>query len=230
MIIFTDGSTLNNGKKNAIGGIGVYIPQQKSTSNSNEYKLSYSLLSTDYIKVTNQISELIAIILGIEQAIKMTKETIYVYTDSKYAIDCATTWSKSWINNNWKKSNGKVIDNLWLIYRLVQLTKKYPIIFKHIKAHTEEPSNKSSDEYNLWFGNDTVDKLAQNASQDIIQLNESAKILKWNSFAGFLINGMKNDVKCNLPFINDISDFYKKIFNSEQDNDLTSISQIIQDI
>ena len=24
--IFTDGSTINNGKKNALGGIGVYIP------------------------------------------------------------------------------------------------------------------------------------------------------------------------------------------------------------
>ena len=27
--IFTDGSTINNGKKNALGGIGVYIPKYK---------------------------------------------------------------------------------------------------------------------------------------------------------------------------------------------------------
>lgn len=219
MIIFTDGSTFNNGKKNAIGGIGVYIPQQKS---NDEYKLSYSLLSTDYIKVTNQVAELIAIILGIEHALTITKETIYVYTDSKYCIDCATTWSKAWINNNWKKSNGKIVENLWLIYRLVQLTKKNPIIFKHINAHTDEPSNKSSEEYNLWFGNNTVDNLAQNASQDIIQLNENAKILRWDTFSAFLINGMKTDIKCklNIPFIDEISEFHKKIFNNNPIQDI----------
>jgi ribonuclease HI len=127
MKIFTDGSTINNGKKNAIGGIGIYIPKQGEIE---EWSLSYSLISAQdcSIKVTNQISELIAIILGIEKAIKLTKDTIYVYTDSKYSIECATTWSKSWIKNNWKKSTGKVIENLWLIYRLVQLTQKHPII------------------------------------------------------------------------------------------------------
>ena len=108
MKIFTDGSTINNGKKNAIGGVGIYIPKQ---GDIEEWSISYSLLSAEQysIKVTNQISELIAIILAIEKAKDLTKDTIYVYTDSKYAIDCATTWSKIWIKNNWKKSTGKII-------------------------------------------------------------------------------------------------------------------------
>jgi len=42
MKIFTDGSTINNGKKNAIGGIGVYIPKQDGIE---EWSLSYSLIS-----------------------------------------------------------------------------------------------------------------------------------------------------------------------------------------
>lgn len=237
MIIFTDGSTINNGKKNAIGGLAIYIPSQNDI-NISEYKLSYSLQSTNKIKVTNQVSELIAVILGIEASIKLTTDTIYVYTDSKYVIDCATTWCKSWINNNWKKSTGKIIDNLWLIYRLVQLTKKYPIIFKHIKAHTNPPNNKQSDEYLLWEGNHIVDELAQNASRKLIEyvknkdediLNE-IKILKWNTLAALMINGVKKDYKSEIPLIDEISDFYKENFgicdNLGSDDELDSSNSI----
>ena len=212
MKIFTDGSTINNGKKNAIGGIGIYIPKQGEIE---EWSISYSLLSANQysIKVTNQISELIAIILAIEKAKDLTKDTIYVYTDSKYAIDCATTWSKLWIKNNWKKSNGKVIENLWLIYRLVQLTHKYPVIFKHIKAHTDEPVNTNDENYELWLGNDKVDKLAQSASKNIVELNPTTRILKWTTLASLLVCGMKTDIKCGLPFIEEIKNFYECIFN-----------------
>jgi ribonuclease HI len=228
MIIFTDGSTINNGKKNAIGGIGVYIPKQETIE---EWSLSYSLLSTTNmqgysIKVTNQISELIAIILGIEKAIELIKnttDTIYVYTDSKYAIECATSWCKSWIKNNWKKSTGKVIDNLWLIYRLVQLTKLHPIIFKHVRSHQEEPTNNiNSEEYKIWFGNNKADKLAQIGSRNVTELNPSTRILKWQTLASLLVIGMKkdmnNNVLGNLPFIDDIKDFYNKMFNIDTTN------------
>ena len=209
MIIFTDGSTINNGKKNAFGGFAVYIPKQ---GDIESISISYSLKSTDKIKVTNQISELIGAIIGIEAAINLTDDTIYVYTDSKYVMDCATSWYKSWIANNWKKSNGKCVDNIWLVYRLIQLTKKNPIIFKHINSHTEEPNNKNSEEYNLWLGNDTVDKLAQNASKSIIELRDDVKSLNWNSLAIFLIEGMKKDCKCGIPFCENIISFYKTIF------------------
>ena len=209
MIIFTDGSTINNGKKNAFGGFAVYIPKQ---GDIESISISYSLKSTDKIKVTNQISELIGAIIGIEAAINLTDDTIYVYTDSKYVMDCATSWYKSWIANNWKKSNGKCVDNIWLVYRLIQLTKKNPIIFKHINSHTEEPNNKNSEEYNLWLGNDTVDKLAQNASKSIIELRDDVKSLNWNSLAIFLIEGMKKDCNCGIPFCENIISFYKTIF------------------
>lgn len=245
MIIFTDGSTINNGKKNAFGGIGVYIPHQNEIK---EFKLSYSLVSTNKIKVTNQISELIATILGIEASIAITNDTIYVYTDSKYVIDCATTWCKSWITNNWKKSTGKIVDNLWLIYRLVQLTRKYPIIFKHVRAHTDAPLNNSSDEYKIWEGNNIVDELAQKSSRKLIGYNKNdndnnndLKILKWTSFASKLINGIKKDYKSDIPFVVEISDFYKKIFcqNVLEDEELSgsekpkkklNTNTIIQDI
>lgn len=207
MILFTDGSAINNGKKNAIGGLAIYVP-------STNYTLGYSIVSTEKLKVTNQVAELIGVILGIEYAIKNNNnETIYLYTDSKYVIDCATNWSKSWIKNNWKKSNGKIIDNLWLIFRLVQLTKKSPVIFKHIRAHQNEPENKNSEEYKLWYGNNMVDRLAGECSQNIINKVVESKILKWENLASLILCGMKNDIKIKLPFIIELHNFYKEIFN-----------------
>jgi ribonuclease HI len=220
MYIFTDGSTKNNGKNNAIGGIGIYIPEQNiqiddtietNDNNISEYSISYTLISNDKIKVTNQISELLAVIIGIEKAITLTNEEIYVYTDSKYVIDCATTWSKNWINNNWKKSNGKIIDNLWLIYRLIQLThnKCNPIIFKHIKSHDIKPNNPNSNDYILWNGNNIADQLAQSASN----LSDENKFLNWSTLAGFLINGMKNNMSLQIKYDDYISTFFKENFD-----------------
>lgn len=217
MYIFTDGSTINNGKKNAVGGIGVYCPKQIINNvEYPEYKLNYSLASTNNIKVTNQIAELIATILAIEHAIKIcSNDTIYIYTDSAYVINCATNWCNSWINNNWKKSTGKVIDNLWLVYRLVQLTKKYPVFFKHVRAHTVEPENKTDEKYLMWLGNDIVDKLAQKSSQCLLNGSGEVKTLNWEAFANLLIHGMTNDIKVGLPFINEINDFYKKLLENK---------------
>jgi len=211
MKIFTDGSTINNGKKNAIGGIGIYIPKQ---GNIDEWSLSYSLIEGCSIKVTNQISELIAIILAIEKAVQLTnKETIYIYTDSMYGINCATSWCNKWIKNDWKKSNGKTIDNLWLIYRLVQLTRRYPIIFKHVKAHTDEPQNHNDENYIIWDGNNKADKLAQEGSQNVKDLSPNTKILKWTTLSSLLVCGMKSDIKSGLPFIDELKNFYEKMFN-----------------
>lgn len=211
MILFTDGSTLNNGKKNAIGGIGIYIPGQ---GDHPEIVLSYSLLSNNSVKVTNQISELIATILGIEKILTIrppnSDDTIYIYTDSKYVIDCATTWCKNWMSNGWKNAKNKTVDNIWLIYRLVQLTKKYPIIFKHVRAHTEEP-DKKSDNYLIWKGNDFVDKLAQESSRTALEQN--AKILNWKSFASVLLSGIQKDMKMNIPYCDDINICFNNIIN-----------------
>lgn len=224
MIIFTDGSTLGNGKKDAVGGIGVYIPGQGSGRRSStehtgsqspiqENAFTYALISTNNIKVTNQVCELIAVILGIEKILSLrdsdTNDTIYVYTDSKYVIDCATTWCKNWISNGWKNSKNKIIDNIWLIYRLVQLTKKHPIIYKHIKAHSKEPA-QGTEEYILWKGNDFVDKLAQESSRNA---NSGAKILNWKSLASLLIDGIQKDMNINIPYCDVINECFEKLLD-----------------
>ena len=163
IIVFTDGSSINNGskKKEHYGGIGIYI---QNTIES----ISEKLLG----KITNNIAELKACIKAINiisQKPDYDNNKIIIYTDSEYVINSITKWSLNWKKNNWKKydkrkKEKKDIKNKELIKELNNLYHKYPIIFNHIKAHQTEPNNKSSNEYKLWYGNNIADKLAVTAS------------------------------------------------------------------
>ena len=203
MIIFADGSALNNGKKNACGGVGIFIPIQEGVK---ETRIAYSLASTENIKVTNNVAELLAVIIGLEILIKnmQNMETIYVYTDSLYTIKCATDFSKKWIKDNWKRPGNKLIQNLWLIFHLVQLTKKYPIIFHHVRSHQQKPDNKNTKEYVLWEGNNIVDNLANGAATDLSTENSKYPILKWSNIACQFASWMKRDILANVPMPHDI--------------------------
>lgn len=213
MIIFTDGSTINNGKKNAFGGVGIYIPSQ---NDNEDISLSYKLISNSGVTVTNQIAELVAIILAIEHVITIDgieNETINIYTDSKYVIDCATTWSESWIKKQWKKANNKTIDNLWLIYRLIQLNRKYPIIFKHVRSHQPEPVNKQSEEYVIWKGNEQADNLAKP--------NNNENTLQWKHIVSIILEGINNDITrntCNIPILPEMLKTFQLILGCDVSN------------
>tara|TARA_B110000285_G_C14844159_1_gene476784 strand:+ start:159 stop:737 length:579 start_codon:yes stop_codon:yes gene_type:complete len=161
--IFTDGSSLNNGKKNKYqaGGIGIYFEDTKEM-------ISEKLTG----KITNNIAELKACIKGINNSINRehyNNNTIILYSDSEYVIKSMTEWATTWKKNDWKKydkkQRGKVeIKNKDLIIELYNLYNKYPITFIHTKAHGEKPSMQNTKEYKIWYGNYMADKLAVEAS------------------------------------------------------------------
>ena len=169
IVIYTDGSSLNNqckGKRR--GGIGIYFGIDDIRNQS------IPLIESDTNKVTNQVAELTACIVAIENVIydkvyMDTKYSILICTDSMYTVNCITKWCKNWEKNNWKKSNGIIIENLELIKTLYSYYKKYTIKFKHITAHKTEPP-KSSPSYNDWYGNMMADMYATNASKNIISI------------------------------------------------------------
>lgn len=160
--IFTDGSCINNGKKNSIGGIGIYF----ENIDIDDYNL---LINETDVKITNQTLELLACI----QALKIISDKIknkelianiiYIYTDSTYVINCINKWYKKWIDSNWLNSKGKEVENKELIEILYKLSNKNNLItiFKHVKAHTKKPKDENSLEYKLWYGNYMADKLAK---------------------------------------------------------------------
>jgi ribonuclease HI len=157
IILFTDGSTLNNQQKGKRrGGIGVFFGKDDPRNISSPLKESKNF------KVTNQVAELLACIKGLETLIsteKIIAKQIVIYTDSMYIVNSISKWAKSWEKNEWKKSDGNIVKNLVLIKKLYYLCSNLSVILRHVKAHKKEPS-KESKEYSLWYGNDQADKLA----------------------------------------------------------------------
>ena len=159
--IFCDGSALNNNSKKAdrAGGIGVFFGDDDQRNISEIITLA---------KITNQVAELLACI----KALYILKNEnyngfIYIYTDSTYVINCIITYCKKWEKNGWKKDDKSEIENLELIQELYKLTKEMKVIYKHCKAHQEAPSDKKSDEFQIWYGNHMADYLATKASKSV---------------------------------------------------------------
>ena len=140
--VYTDGACSNNGKNNAIAGIGIFfgINDHRNISKKIEGKQ------------TNNIAELSAIIdtyYIIENDIINGKK-ISIVSDSKYAILCVTSYGEKCYKKSWNIE----IPNKELVKTAYELYKdKLNVQFIHIKAHTNNTDIHT-------FGNDNADKLA----------------------------------------------------------------------
>ena len=165
--VFTDGSTINNGKRNARGGIGVFFDDFSTDNLGEEFNIDG--------KTSNNICELEAVRRAIMIIIskKDFKKTdkIQICSDSSYVISCITVWSNNWEKNGWKRKNrsGKSVPvkNVELIKSIKSLYNRYNIQFKHIKAHRTLGTNinPNSLEYQEWYGNKRADELANLGSK-----------------------------------------------------------------
>lgn len=150
--IFTDGSCINNGKKNSSGGYGIYFHNE----NKQERK---SISKRMPGKVTNNKAELTAIL---ECTKLLTPELkYYIVSDSEYSINCVTKWCRGWEKNNWKTSKGTAVLNRELIEPIVEMLKVLNVKFLHVNSHLPRPDDKTSMEYLLWYGNKKADELAE---------------------------------------------------------------------
>jgi len=167
--IFTDGSAINNGRADAIGGIGIYIPE-----------LNYRLSMPYLIELaTNQRCELYAIMKALEYYMTKSLEKsmpkhIRIYSDSMYCINVCQKWIPSWKKKEWKTSDGSEVKNLCLVQAIDTLQVWYyrfgiKIDYEFVGSHREEPKDKKSKEYFLWNGNETADQLAKKASVTLIK-------------------------------------------------------------
>ena len=137
IIVFTDGSTLNNQKKGSRkGGIGIFF-EDKDPRN-----LSLPLVEQKNFKVTNNVAELTATVTAIETilgSMKIGKKKITIFTDSMYVINIVNTWGKSWEKNDWRKSNNKKVDNIELVKKLYYYSCNLKIKYIHSRGHSKEP-------------------------------------------------------------------------------------------
>ena len=143
--VYTDGSCSNNGRKNAMAGIGVYFGENDARN------VSQRVVG----KQSNNTGELGAI-LHLYDIIKgdiASGKKIAVISDSIYAIRCVTTYGKKCEEDGWKSD----IPNKEIVKKVYELYKgKSNVQFMHIMAHTGKTDRHS-------LGNDGADRLANEA-------------------------------------------------------------------
>lgn len=128
--IYTDGSTMGNGREEAIGGVGVWF-------GSNDVRnISEPLTGT---RQTNQRAELSAIKRALEIAPRHRE--VLIFSDSQYAINCVTLWHHNWSRNNWLTTLGKKVENQDLIEEILEKMQEREDIgaktgFEWVKGHS----------------------------------------------------------------------------------------------
>ena len=134
--IYCDGAC-SGSPGNAGSGLAIYSSKKKPV-----------LLYGAYEEIgTNNIAELNAL----HQALIIASQThseniISIYSDSKYAIDCISTWAYGWKANGWTKKGGE-IKNLELIIEAHNLYEKLKnkIEIIHVKGHSGIEGNELAD-------------------------------------------------------------------------------------
>lgn len=130
--IYTDGACSGNPGPGGWGCILEFGPHRK--------EMSGYMAGT-----TNNRMELMAAI----SALGALKEPcdVTLYSDSSYLVKAFNDhWLDNWIKRNWKKSDGKPVENsdLWMV--LMIQTKKHHVDFRWVKGHASNPGNNRCDE------------------------------------------------------------------------------------
>ena len=138
--MYTDGGTIGNGRKDAIGGYGVFIP---ATNYTKERLIARKLIG----KITNNIAELKGIITAIKeiQDINRTDLTFIIHYDSTYAADVITGKKNAYANLELVTQGKQVLTECH--------NANINITFNHVYSHTGKKDLHS-------IGNEVADKLA----------------------------------------------------------------------
>lgn len=101
---------------------------------------------------TNNTMELRAAIKALEwRDSQFITEATYLFTDSQYVQQGITTWIHSWIENDWRTSNGKLVKNKELWEKLFSLNDPL-IYFSWVRGHFGNKFNEKAHElaYNVF--------------------------------------------------------------------------------
>ena len=164
MRVFTDGACSANGRPGAKAGFAVWFPDHPDLSCSQRIPDGHSQ--------TNQRAELSAIHRAVElmDSGGYHDEDVVIYTDSKYSIDCLTTWLPGWVARGWKTADGKDVLHQDLIKDTSSRLAKFKSYrFVHVKAHTG-----GADE--LSRHNDRVDRMARSTIDETVRVVEPPAI------------------------------------------------------
>ncbi len=113
VVVFTDGSCVENGTEAAEGGIGVFFP----FGEFHNIATFYDPESWGPGPATNQKCEIGAVIVALER-LRGDPRPVRIYTDSIYVANMWTKWFPVW-----RETHDTIVDrkNLALVARLMEL-------------------------------------------------------------------------------------------------------------
>lgn len=132
IIVYTDGSCLNNGQANARGGYGLHWPHAPNLDTFGHL----SAISTTDVPVTSQRAELYAVKAALRSFVDMPLE---IRTDSLYVVLGATCWIHEWRRMPHRKLVNRDLFNS--IYELVS-NRKAATYFCHVSGHVGIKGNE----------------------------------------------------------------------------------------
>lgn len=140
--VYTDGSCINNGKKNRniVAGIGVYFGDDDPRNISAPFTTP---------PITNNRAELAAILAALK-AILCDKDLVDVTicSDSDYSMKSVTIWLDKHKRNGWKTSKGTIVLNKDLITQIDKILNTHTIrghkvTFQYVKGHVDKNNIKA---------------------------------------------------------------------------------------
>ncbi|OTA96729.1 hypothetical protein M434DRAFT_95197 [Hypoxylon sp. CO27-5] len=136
--VYTDGSSLSNGRAGAVAGVGVWFGHGDIRNVSERLEGDVQ---------TNQRAELTAILRALQKV--AVSEKLRIFSDSKYSISCVTEWYVNWQKNGWKTQSGPV-KNKDLIEairaKIDERTKAgTKTFFQWVKGHATNAGNIAAD-------------------------------------------------------------------------------------
>ncbi len=147
--IYTDGGCSGNQHRENFGGWGAIL---EFAGHSKE-------LYGGEKNTTNNRMEMTALLEAF-RAIKKENQTIEVYSDSSYLMDCfRKKWYMNWTKNGWKTSAKKPVENRELWEALLPYLDRHAIAFFRVKGHVNLDSpavdpHRLYETFRKWNGSD----------------------------------------------------------------------------
>ncbi|KOS22114.1 Ribonuclease H [Escovopsis weberi] len=137
--IYTDGSSLANGKAGSRAGLGVYFGDGDARNVSERLQGEPQ---------TNQRAELMAMFRALE--IAPLEQTVRIFSDSQYSIKCVTEWAAGWKKKGWLTATGEKVKNQDIIRAVLDKMEERTnaggkTYFQWVKGHSTDLGNVAAD-------------------------------------------------------------------------------------